>query len=166
MLGLMAATSSVIPMGLLHLQPLKYLLKACIPSHGWHLGRIHFKLTCSCVRAVAPWKAPRLYQTAKVAGVPQTVLAAAAAPPVVADKAAEAAVPPVAADEAAVPPAAIKGASEASSAAPSTSSPLPERPGLIRSSVSSSKCCPAFLVFGKFPFDVECLQVLNKRSPP
>ncbi|KAF4096849.1 hypothetical protein G5714_022818 [Onychostoma macrolepis] len=45
----------------------------------------------------------------------------AAAPPVVADKAAEAA----------GPPAAIKRVSEASSAAPNTSSPLPERPGLI-----------------------------------
>ncbi|XP_058614113.1 macrophage mannose receptor 1-like [Onychostoma macrolepis] len=60
---------------------------------------------------------------ARVAGVPQAVLAEAAAPPVVADKAAEAA----------GPPAAIKRVSEASSAAPNTSSPLPERPGLIRS---------------------------------
>ncbi|KAF4115291.1 hypothetical protein G5714_002780 [Onychostoma macrolepis] len=55
---------------------------------------------------------------ARVAGGPQAVLAEAAAPPVVADKAAEAAAPPVAADEAAAPPATIKGASEASSAAP------------------------------------------------
>ncbi|KAF4104377.1 hypothetical protein G5714_015364 [Onychostoma macrolepis] len=46
---------------------------------------------------------------ARVAGGPQAVLTEAAAPPVVADKAAEAAAPPVAADEAAAPPAAIKG---------------------------------------------------------
>ncbi len=61
MLGLMAATSSVIPLGLLHMRPLQYWLKTCVLSHTWRLGRSRVRVTHRCVKAVVPWTTPRLF---------------------------------------------------------------------------------------------------------
>ncbi len=63
MLGLMATASSVIPLGLLHMRPLQYWLKACVQSHAWRLGRTHVKVTHRCLKAVAPWTTSRLFQS-------------------------------------------------------------------------------------------------------
>ncbi len=40
LLCLIAATASVIPLGLLHMQPLQFRLKARFPPHAWRLGRL------------------------------------------------------------------------------------------------------------------------------
>ncbi len=53
MLGLITAASSVIPLGLLHMRPLQYWLKARIPSHTWRLGCFYDRVTHRCVKAVA-----------------------------------------------------------------------------------------------------------------
>ncbi len=70
MLSLNSAASSVIPLGLLHMRPLQFWLNAHVPSHTWRLGCLHFKITHRCIRAVAPWKAPCLYQIKRMETTP------------------------------------------------------------------------------------------------
>ncbi len=44
MLGLMAAASSVISLDLLHMWPLQFWLKACVPFQAWCLGRFYIRV--------------------------------------------------------------------------------------------------------------------------
>lgn len=59
----MAAASSAIPLGLLHMRPLQFWLKARVPSHAWHLGRFYIKVNHHCIKAVAPWTTSRLFHS-------------------------------------------------------------------------------------------------------
>ncbi len=63
LLGLMAAAASVIPLGLLHMWPLQFWLKARIPPHTCRLGRLPVRVDHRCIKAVAPWTTSRLFQT-------------------------------------------------------------------------------------------------------
>ncbi len=56
MLGLMAAVSPVLQLGLLRMQPIQFWLKQRIPSGAWHHGRHHITLTWACVSALAHWR--------------------------------------------------------------------------------------------------------------
>lgn len=49
----MAAVSSVVPLGLLHMWPLQRWLKVHV---------IILRVIYGCTRALVPWKLPRLYQ--------------------------------------------------------------------------------------------------------
>ncbi len=62
MIGLMSAASSVMPLGLLHMEPL-YWLKIHILSHAWRLGWCYVRVIHHCIRAVAPWTTPHLFQS-------------------------------------------------------------------------------------------------------
>ncbi len=55
LLGLMAAESPVLQLGLLHMRPLQYWLKPRVPSHVWHHGRLLIRVDQACVTALAPW---------------------------------------------------------------------------------------------------------------
>lgn len=66
MLSLMSPASSVISLGLLHIWHLQFWLSDHVPSHTWLLGCLHFKVTHHCIRAVAPWKTPCLYQIRRI----------------------------------------------------------------------------------------------------
>ncbi len=56
MLGLMAATSPVLQLGLLHMQPIQFWLKQRVPSAAWHHGSHCVMVTQACVSALACWR--------------------------------------------------------------------------------------------------------------
>ncbi len=59
MLGLMAAASPVLQLGLLRMRPLQRWLKPLVPHNAWHHGRLHIRVNQACVTALTPWKNPR-----------------------------------------------------------------------------------------------------------
>ncbi len=59
MLGLMAAASPVLQLGLLRMRPLQRWLKPRVPPNAWRHGRLHIRVSQACVTALAPWKNPR-----------------------------------------------------------------------------------------------------------
>lgn len=72
MLRLMDSASSVLPLVLLHMRPLQYWLKPQVPAHAWCSGRFRAKVDHGCIRALAPQKAPTLYQTGVNMGLVST----------------------------------------------------------------------------------------------
>ncbi len=58
MLGLMAAASPVLQLGLLHMRPIQFWLKQRVPSVAWHYGRHCIMVTRACVSALARWRYP------------------------------------------------------------------------------------------------------------
>ncbi len=58
MLGLMAAASPVLQLGLLHMQPIQFWLKQRVPSAAWRHGRHRVMVTRACVSALARWRDP------------------------------------------------------------------------------------------------------------
>lgn len=61
MLGLMAAASPLIPLGMLFMRPLQFWLKAKVPPRAWLSGRLLIKITYSCVKALSIWTSPHLF---------------------------------------------------------------------------------------------------------
>ncbi len=59
MLGLMAAASPVLQLGLLRMRPLQRWLKPRVPHNAWRHGRLHIRVNQACVTALTPWKNPR-----------------------------------------------------------------------------------------------------------
>ncbi len=59
MLGLMAAASPVLQLGLLRMWPLQRWLKPRVPHNAWRHGRLHIRVNQACVTALTPWKNPR-----------------------------------------------------------------------------------------------------------
>ncbi len=59
MLGLMAAASPVLQLGLLRMRPLQRCLKPRVPHNAWRHGRLHIRVNQACVTALTPWKNPR-----------------------------------------------------------------------------------------------------------
>ncbi len=59
MLGLMAAASPVLQLGLLRMRPLQRWLKPRVPHNAWHHGRLHIWVNQACVTALTPWKNPQ-----------------------------------------------------------------------------------------------------------
>ncbi len=58
MLGLMAAASPVLQLGLLHIKPIQFWLKQRVPSAAWRHGRHRITVTRACVSALACWRDP------------------------------------------------------------------------------------------------------------
>ncbi len=58
MLGLMAAASPVLQLGLLRMRPIQFWLKQRVPSAAWHHGRHHITVTRACVSALAHCRDP------------------------------------------------------------------------------------------------------------
>ncbi len=58
MLGLMAAASPVLRLGLLHMQPIQFWLKQCVPAAAWHHGRHRVTVTQACVSVLTRWRNP------------------------------------------------------------------------------------------------------------
>ncbi len=56
MLGLMAAASPVLQLGLLHMRPNQFWLKQRVPATAWHHGSHHVTVTLACVSALARWR--------------------------------------------------------------------------------------------------------------
>ncbi len=54
MLGLMAAASPVLQLGLLCMCPLQRWLKPRVPHNAWHHGRLHIRVNQACVTALTP----------------------------------------------------------------------------------------------------------------
>ncbi len=54
-LGLMAAASTVLQLGLLHMRPIQFWLKQRVPSAAWHHGH-RVTMTRPCALALARWK--------------------------------------------------------------------------------------------------------------
>ncbi len=59
MLGLMAAASPVLQLGLLRMRSLQRWLKPRVPPHAWRHRRLHIRVSQACVTALAPWKNAR-----------------------------------------------------------------------------------------------------------
>ncbi len=56
MLGLMAAASPILRLGLLHMRPIQFWLKQRVPSTAWRHGRHRVMVTRACVSALACWR--------------------------------------------------------------------------------------------------------------
>ncbi len=56
MLGLMAAASPVLRLGLLHMRPIQFWLKQMVQSTAWHHGRHRVTVTRAYVSALARWR--------------------------------------------------------------------------------------------------------------
>ncbi len=56
MLGLMAAASPLLQLGLLHMRPIQFCLKQRVPSAAWHHRRHRVTVTRACVSALACWR--------------------------------------------------------------------------------------------------------------
>ncbi len=58
MLGLMAAASPVLHLGLLYMRPIQFWLNQRVPSTAWCHGHHRVMVTQACVSALARWKDP------------------------------------------------------------------------------------------------------------
>ncbi len=72
MLGLMAAASPVLQLGLLRMRPLQRWLKPRVPHNAWHHGRLHIRVNQACVTALTPWKNPRWMEKGVAMGLVHT----------------------------------------------------------------------------------------------
>ncbi|XP_056593677.1 uncharacterized protein LOC130412904 [Triplophysa dalaica] len=61
LLGLMASASAVCHLGLLHMRPLQFWLKARVPWKAWSSGRVRVPVTLSCLSALSPWRDPSMF---------------------------------------------------------------------------------------------------------
>ncbi|KAI2668407.1 ORF V: Enzymatic polyprotein [Labeo rohita] len=66
LLGHMAATAAVTPLGLLHMRPLQRWLHDRVPRWAWHRGTLRIGVSPQCRRLFSPWSDPAFLQ----AGVP------------------------------------------------------------------------------------------------
>ncbi|KAI2646019.1 ORF V: Enzymatic polyprotein [Labeo rohita] len=66
LLGHMAATAAVTPLGLLHMRPLQHWHYGRIPRWAWHHGTFQVGVTPECRRLFSPWSDPAFLR----AGVP------------------------------------------------------------------------------------------------
>ncbi len=71
-LGLMAAASPVLQLGLLRMRPLQRWLKPRVPHNAWHHGRLHIRVNQACVTALTPWKNPRWMKKGVAMGLVHT----------------------------------------------------------------------------------------------
>ncbi len=60
MLGLMAAASPAVQLGLLRMRPLQCLLKPRVPSHAWRHGCLRIRVSQACVNSLSPLEEPSL----------------------------------------------------------------------------------------------------------
>ncbi len=72
MLGLMAAASPVLQLGLLRMHPLQRWLKPRVPHNAWRHGRLHIRVNQACVTALTPWKNPRWMEKGMAMGLVHT----------------------------------------------------------------------------------------------
>ncbi len=72
MLGLMAAASPVLQLGLLRMHPLQRWLKPRVPHNAWHHGRLHIRVNQACVTTLTPWKNPRWMEKGVAMGLVHT----------------------------------------------------------------------------------------------
>ncbi len=72
MLGLMAAASPVLQLGLLRMRPLQRWLKPRVPHNAWRHGRLHIRVNQACVTALTPWKNPRWMKKGVAMGLVHT----------------------------------------------------------------------------------------------
>ncbi len=72
MLGLMAAASPVLQLGLLRMRPLQRWLKPRVPHNAWRHGRLHIRVNQACVTALTPWKNPRWMEKGVAMGLVHT----------------------------------------------------------------------------------------------
>ncbi len=72
MLGLMAAASPVLQLGLLRMRPLQHWLKPRVPHNAWRHGRLHIRVNQACVTALTPWKNPRWMEKGVAMGLVHT----------------------------------------------------------------------------------------------
>ncbi|KAL0152047.1 hypothetical protein M9458_052651, partial [Cirrhinus mrigala] len=66
LLGHMAATAAVTPLGLLHMRPLQRWLHDRVPRWAWHRGTLRIGVSPQCRRLFSPWSDPAFLR----AGVP------------------------------------------------------------------------------------------------
>ncbi len=71
-LGLMAAASPVLQLGLLRMRPLQRWLKPRVPHNAWRHGRLHIRVNQACVTALTPWKNPRWMEKGVAMGLVHT----------------------------------------------------------------------------------------------
>ncbi len=72
MLGLMAAASPVLQLGLLRMRPLQRWLKPRVLHNAWRHGRLHIRVNQACVTALTPWKNPRWMEKGVAMGLVHT----------------------------------------------------------------------------------------------
>ncbi len=72
MLGLMAAASPVLQLGLLRMRPLQRWLKPRVPHNAWRHGRLYIRVNQACVTALTPWKNPRWMEKGVAMGLVHT----------------------------------------------------------------------------------------------
>ncbi len=72
MLGLMAAASPVLQLGLRRMRPLQRWLKPRVPHNAWRHGRLHIRVNQACVTALTPWKNPQWMKKGVAMGLVQT----------------------------------------------------------------------------------------------
>ncbi len=72
MLGLMAAASPVLQLGLLRMRPLQRWLKPRVPHNAWRHGHLHIRVNQACVTALTPWKNQRWMKKGVAMGLVHT----------------------------------------------------------------------------------------------
>ncbi len=72
MLGLMAAASPVLQLGLLRMRPLQRWLNPRVPHNAWRHGRLHIRVNQACVTALTPWKNPQWMKKGVAMGLVHT----------------------------------------------------------------------------------------------
>ncbi len=55
LLGHMASTAAVTPLGLLHMRPLQHWLHSRVPRWAWRCGKLRVGITQQCRRSLSPW---------------------------------------------------------------------------------------------------------------
>ncbi len=66
LLGHMAASAAIVPLGLLHMRPLQHWLHGRIPRWAWKRGTHWIQITPACRKTFSPWSDPSFLR----AGVP------------------------------------------------------------------------------------------------
>ncbi|KAI2643946.1 ORF V: Enzymatic polyprotein [Labeo rohita] len=55
LLGHMASSAAVTPLGLMHMRPLQHWLRTRVPRRAWHHGTFRVNITPSCRQTLSPW---------------------------------------------------------------------------------------------------------------
>ncbi|KAL0169213.1 hypothetical protein M9458_033809, partial [Cirrhinus mrigala] len=55
LLGHMASSAAVTPLGLMHMRPLQHWLHTRVPRWAWHRGTFRVNITPSCCQTLSPW---------------------------------------------------------------------------------------------------------------
>ncbi|KAI7801460.1 reverse transcriptase/ribonuclease H/putative methyltransferase, partial [Triplophysa rosa] len=68
LLGHMASSTGVVPLGLMHMRPLQHWLQSQVPWRVWHTGSRRMVITPFCLRTLTPWSSMTFLRTGVLLG--------------------------------------------------------------------------------------------------